>query len=74
MDEPTASLDILSAEEVADAIDNLHGKITIIIIAHQSRVIRSADHIIVLDKEHHAVEGTHAELLTNDFYAQLMQE
>ena len=74
LDEPTASLDILSAEEVADAIDNLHGKITIIIIAHQSRVIRGADHIIVLDKEHHAVEGTHAELLTNDFHAQLMQE
>lgn len=75
LDEPTASLDILSAEEVADAIDNLRGKVTIVMIAHQNRIIRSADHIVVLDKAHTAVEGNHEDLLlTNDFYAQLMQE
>ena len=75
LDEPTASLDIISAEEVAKAIENLRGKATIIMIAHQERVIRSADHIIVMDKDHTAVEGKHDDLLlTNDFYAQLMQE
>ena len=75
LDEPTASLDIISAEEVAKAIENLRGKATILMIAHQARVIRSADHIIVMDKDHNAVEGTHEDLLlTNEFYAQLMQE
>lgn len=74
LDEPTASLDIISAEEVAKAIENLRGKATIIMIAHQERVIRSADHIIVMDKDHSAVEGTHEELLGNDFYAKLVQE
>lgn len=74
LDEPTASLDIISAEEVAQAIENLRGKATIIMIAHQPRVIRSADHIIVLDKEHSAVEGVDSDLrLTNEFYAQLTQ-
>ena len=75
LDEPTASLDIISAEEVAKAIENLRGKATILMIAHQARVIRGADHIIVMDKDHNAVEGTHEDLLlTNEFYAQLMQE
>lgn len=75
LDEPTASLDILSAEEVADAIDNLKHKKTIIMIAHQPRVIRNADHIIVLDKAHAAVEGCDKDLMhANEFYTQLMQE
>lgn len=75
LDEPTASLDIISAEEVAKAIENLRGKATIIMIAHQTRVIRSADHIVVMSKDHSAVEGTHEDLLlTNDFYGKLMQE
>ncbi len=75
LDEPTASLDILSAEEVADAIDALQHKITIIMIAHQPRIVRNADHIVVLSKEHSAVEGTHSELMNeNEFYTQLMQE
>ena len=74
LDEPTASLDIISAEEVAQAIENLRGNATIVMIAHQPRVIRSADHIIVMDKEHAAVEGTDSDLrLTNEFYVQLMQ-
>ncbi len=75
LDEPTASLDMLSAEEVANAIGNLHGKATVIMIAHQPRVIRNADHIIVLDKDHAAVEGCHKDLIhANGFYTQLMQD
>lgn len=74
LDEPTASLDIISADEVAQAIENLRGTATIIMIAHQPRVIRNADHIIVMDKGHSAVEGVDGDLmLTNEFYAQLMQ-
>lgn len=75
LDEPTASLDIISANEVAETIENLKHRMTVIMIAHQPRIIRNADHIIVLGKDHTAEEGTHDELmLTNDFYAQLMLE
>ena len=75
LDEPTASLDIISADEVAQAIENLKNKVTIVMISHQQRVIRNADHIIVLDKEHSAIEGTDGELMySNEFYTQLMQE
>lgn len=75
LDEPTASLDIISADEVAQAIENLKHKVTIVMISHQKRVIQNADHIIVLDKEHSAVEGTDGELMyANEFYTQLMQE
>lgn len=75
LDEPTASLDIISAEEVAEAVDNLRHKVTIIMITHQRRLVSNADHVIVLSKDHSAMEGTDQELmLTSDFYGKLMQE
>lgn len=75
LDEPTASLDPISAGEVADAVDGLHGRATIVMIAHQPRVLRKVDHVVVMDKDHTATEGSSEDLaLTNGFYAQLMQE
>lgn len=74
LDEPTASLDMLSANEIAATVESLHGQMTIIIVAHQPEIIKSADHVIVLDKEHSSVEGKSRELLmSNDFYARLMR-
>lgn len=75
LDEPTASLDIIAADEVAKAIESIRHKATIVMIAHQPRILRGADHVVVLDKAHTAVESTHEELMeTNGFYARLMQE
>ncbi len=73
LDEPTASLDILSANEINATIHNLQGKMTIIIVAHQPDVINSADNIVVVNQDHTAVEGTHRELkANNDFYKKLI--
>lgn len=75
LDEPTASLDVIATNEVAQAIENLRGRATIILIAHQARVVRGADQVIVMDKNHTATAGSDSELMqTNKFYAQLMQE
>lgn len=75
LDEPTASLDIIAADEVAKAIESIQHRATVIMIAHQPRVIRGADQVIVMDKAHSAVSGTGRDLMeTNEFYAQLMRE
>lgn len=73
LDEPTASLDILSINEVAEIVNSLHGKITIIIAAHQPRLVKSADSVIVINSDHTAVQGTHSTLLaTDEFYKKLI--
>lgn len=74
LDEPTASLDIISAKEVAKAIENLKNGKTIIVVAHNPRMITNSDHIVVLDEESLVVEGTNDELMvSNKFYRQLME-
>ncbi len=50
LDEATSSLDTESEEYINEAIDRLHGKLTIVVIAHRSATIQRADRIVVLDK------------------------
>lgn len=75
LDEPTASLDIIATGEVAKAIESLRHQLTVVMIAHQPRIIQNVDHVIVMNKDHTALEGTHEELMQdNGFYRQLVQE
>lgn len=50
LDEPTSALDSESEAHVQRALSNLHGKVTVIVIAHRLATIRHADAIAVLDK------------------------
>ncbi len=63
LDEPTASLDIISTNEIMHAIDSLKGKRTVIMITHDSKLIGSADHIIALEGDHRITEGTPEEMM-----------
>lgn len=75
LDEPTASLDMLSAKEVNEAILSLKGKKTIILVTHMPEIISGADHFVVIDNSHRSTEGSHDEmLLTNEFYGELMRK
>lgn len=49
LDEATSSLDSLSEQEIMAVINELRGKMTIVIIAHRLATVRNADTIYVLD-------------------------
>ncbi len=50
LDEATNSLDSENEARVLEAIDNLHGDLTILIIAHRFSTIKRADMVYVLDR------------------------
>lgn len=74
LDEPTASLD---AKAEADVFARLHGLTiskTVLLISHRFSTVRTADHIIVLEKGRILESGSHETLLTlNGTYAELFQ-
>lgn len=49
LDEATNSLDIENEARVLEAIDNLHGNLTILIIAHRFSTVKRADVVYVID-------------------------
>ncbi len=63
LDEATSNLDSLSESLIQQALNNLHGQKTIVIVAHRLSTVKEADKIIVLDKGQIIEQGTHQELL-----------
>lgn len=62
LDEPTASLDVVSAYEVVESVKQLIGKRTVILVAHDDMLIRDANHIIVVEDDANIFEGTAEEV------------
>jgi ATP-binding cassette, subfamily C, bacterial CydD len=51
LDEPTADLDPVSADVVAEAVERLrHGR-TVLLIAHRTELVRQADRVVSLDPD-----------------------
>lgn len=63
LDEATSALDNESQAKVKEALDNLGGKHTIVIVAHRLSTVVDADKIIVIEKGKVVGEGTQKELL-----------
>lgn len=63
MDEATSSLDAISESYIKHAINQLHGNVTQIIIAHRLTTIEHVDKIIYLEKGKKVAEGTKDVLL-----------
>lgn len=65
LDEATSSLDMENEQKIYRAIEGLHGKLTIIIIAHRLATIRKADQILVLEKGQLVEQGNYLDLIEN---------
>lgn len=63
LDEPTSALDSESETYIQKALHQLHGKKTIIVIAHRLATVIQADQLLVIDDGRIVERGTHAELL-----------
>jgi len=66
LDEATASVDVETELKIQQAIQELAGTRTIIVIAHRLSTVKRADKIIVLEEGSIVEEGTHDELLLKD--------
>ncbi len=66
LDEATSALDHESEKLIQDSIRALHGKVTVVIIAHRPSTVADADHIIVLDSGRVVEEGTPEKLMQNE--------
>lgn len=74
LDEATSALDALSENRIKNAISELHGEVTQILIAHRLATIEHADRIIYLEHGEKIAEGTREELLENCTPFRLMWE
>ncbi len=71
-DEATSSLDSKSEQMILQAINDMSGETTNLVIAHRLSTVVNADKIIVLDKGKIVEQGSHEELLTKGgYYAEL---
>jgi len=61
-DEATSSLDSQSESMIQQSIDSLKGKKTLLIVAHRLSMVKSCDHIYVIDNGRIAEQGTWTEL------------
>ena len=50
LDEATSSLDNQTEEAIASALDELHGEVTIVLVAHRLSTVKKADQVIYLDE------------------------
>lgn len=69
LDEPTANLDAISSVEVVQTVQELKKYKTVIMVAHDYNLIKNADHIIVLNEDHSAAEGSVKQMIEeNEFF------
>lgn len=75
LDEATSSLDNETQNEIQDAIDNLKGEYTILIVAHRLSTVIDSDKIFVVKDGKILDQGTHKSLLKKcDFYKSLYEK
>ncbi len=73
-DEATSALDNETQGKIQDAINNMQGIYTILIIAHRLSTVMNADKIFLIDDGKVAAVGTHSELLKkSDIYRKLYE-
>jgi len=72
LDEATSALDNETQNEIKQAINNMKGSYTIIIVAHRLSTVMDSDRIVLIDKGKVVGEGTHKYLMkSNDLYQSL---
>ena len=63
LDEATSALDNETQATIRDATENMHGKRTVIMIAHRLSTVINCERLFYIDNGRVLASGTHTELL-----------
>jgi ABC-type multidrug transport system fused ATPase/permease subunit len=66
MDEATSALDAVSEAEIQLALDEMRGKVTVVLIAHRLNTIQNADKVILIENGQILDSGTFSQLVSNN--------
>ena len=66
LDEATSALDAENERAIQEALENLQGRLTVVVIAHRLTSLRRCDTIFLLDQGKLVAQGTHAELMKSN--------
>jgi ABC-type multidrug transport system fused ATPase/permease subunit len=72
MDEATSALDNITERTVIDAVADLHGQKTMILVAHRLTTVRRCDVIFVFDRGSIVASGTYDQLLDGNEHFRAM--
>lgn len=74
LDEATSALDNETESRITQTLKGLHGKVTIVVVAHRLSTVKHADQILFFSKGKIAARGTMAELVeSNEDFANLVR-
>jgi ABC-type multidrug transport system fused ATPase/permease subunit len=74
LDEPTSALDMQSEALIQKTLEELKGRVTLVIVAHRLSTLNNCDRIMVLGDGRLQAFGTSAELLgSNEFYRRAVE-
>lgn len=66
MDEATSALDAQSESEINKALDDMRGKVTVILIAHRLNTVQRSDAVFLLEDGKISASGTFPELMQSN--------
>lgn len=66
MDEATSALDADSENEINKALDDMRGKVTVVLIAHRLNTVQRSDRVFLIEGGKVSASGEFAELLRNN--------
>ena len=70
MDEATSALDAESESEINKAIDEMRGRVTVILIAHRLNTVQNSDIVFLLEKGNLTASGTFRHLVETNMTVQ----
>ena len=75
MDEATSALDNITEKQIIEAIENLKGERTVIMIAHRLTTVMNCDHLYLMEAGKIVKEGTYWELIeSSDKFREMAME